>query len=72
MPPHRFERERHNGPCRVCGRYEKASLEDLNVLNFERHKWEVFVISIRCSFGSAWTDLSRKAAQMSQTPIEAL
>src|SRR5258708_21278468 len=39
MPPHRFERGRHNGPCRVCGRYEKASLEDLNVLNFERHKW---------------------------------
>jgi hypothetical protein len=39
MPPHSFESGRHSGPCRICGRYERTAIEDLNVLNFERHKW---------------------------------
>lgn len=39
MPPHRFEGGRDSGRCRVCGRYEKPGIEDLNVLNFERHMW---------------------------------
>jgi len=25
--------------CRICGRWSKAETVDLNVLNFERHKW---------------------------------
>ncbi len=38
LPNHRFSEKRNQ--CPVCGWYENADdLEDLNVLNFERHKW---------------------------------
>jgi hypothetical protein len=39
MPSHPLSLKGTSSPCEVCGEYESDSEQDLNVLNFERHKW---------------------------------
>lgn len=38
LPKHRFQEMREPGHCGVCGLHKKT-IQDLNVLNFERLKW---------------------------------
>lgn len=39
MPSHPLSPKGASTHCEVCGIYESDSEEDLNILNFERHKW---------------------------------
>jgi len=39
MPAHPFSAQRNGFSCDICGAYESDGEQDLNQLNFERHKW---------------------------------
>jgi hypothetical protein len=39
LPEHSFDADRFGRQCRVCGLYRRGSVQDLNVLSFERFKW---------------------------------
>ena len=39
MPFHRYREEEGARRCSVCGEYKASEPLDVNVLNFERHKW---------------------------------
>jgi hypothetical protein len=39
MPSYPLSLKGASSPCEVCGEYESDLEQDLNVLNFERHKW---------------------------------